>query len=159
MTMVRVYLETSFVSACVTTRTSLRSVYERESSLRWWQDQATSSDRFISDEVLNELSHPKYPSRDRALEFVREVSVLGISEAMISFAQALVDRLVMPRPAAGDALHIAIATISHMDVILTWNVRHLANPNKVLHLYAICSEFGYLCPKVLRPDDLMELEP
>ncbi len=36
----RIYLETSFVSACVSTRTTLRSRYEREASLLWWGTEA-----------------------------------------------------------------------------------------------------------------------
>lgn len=45
-----------------------------------------------------------------------------------------------------------------MEYLLTWNVKHLANPNKRLHLTAVCAEFGYRCPIIVRPDDLTELE-
>jgi hypothetical protein len=155
----RVYLETSFVSACVTTRSSLRSVYEREASLFWWRSDAKSHDVFVSQEVIGELSSPLYPRRNEAIELIRGVSVIPITEAMIEFGQILVDRKVMPRPVAGDALHVAIAAVSEMDYLLTWNVRHLANPNKILHLNAICLEYGLIAPKILRPDDLREMEP
>ena len=62
-------------------------------------------------------------------------------------------------PSAGDALHVAVAVVAGMDYVLTWNVRHLANPNKVFHLAAVCQEYGYLVPRILRPDDLKEMEP
>lgn len=48
-----------------------------------------------------------------------------------------------------------MATIAGCEYVLTWNVAHLANPNKVQHLTAVCLEFGFLPPKILRPDDLM----
>lgn len=157
--MPRVYLETSFVSACVTTRTSLRSLYEREASLQWWRLESRRYDVFVSDEVLNELSRPAYPRREEALHFIRGVPVIATTEAMVVFAEVLVKRMVMPLPTVGDALHVATAVVSGMDYVLTWNVKHLANPNKVYHLNAVCGEHGYNCPNILRPDDLSELEP
>jgi hypothetical protein len=156
--MPRVYIETSFVSACVTTRTSLRSAYERETSLLWWSKERERHEVFVSDEVLNELSRPAYPRREEALRFIREVPVLTTNDDMVAFAQVLVSRMVMPTRVAGDALHVATAVVAGMDFVLTWNVKHLANPNKVLHLNAICIEHGYICPRILRPDDMQELE-
>ena len=68
------------------------------------------------------------------------------------------DRKVMPKSIGGDALHVAIATVSRCKYVLTWNVKHLANPNKVQHLTAVCLEFGWVPPRILRPDDMMEIE-
>ena len=154
----RVYLETSFVSACVTTRTSLRSVYEREVSLQWWHDEAGKHELFVSDEVLNELSWPSYPQRDEALRLIHDVPVIPTTDDMIEYAKVLVERKTMPMPVGGDALHVAIAVVAGMDFVITWNVKQLANPKKVLHLTAVCLEHGYMCPQILRPDDMKELE-
>lgn len=156
--MARVYLETSFVSACVTTRSSLRSAYEREVSLLWWAQEGSRHELFVSDEVLQELGNRDYPRSNEALNFIRDVPVLPTTDEMISFAEVLVERMVMPKPIGGDALHVAIAVIGNMDYVLTWNVRHLANPNKVLHLNAVCVEHGHISPRIVRPDDLKELE-
>ena len=35
---------------------------------------------------------------------------------------------IVPVKAAEDALHIAVATVSGVDYPLTWNCRHIANP-------------------------------
>ena len=77
---------------------------------------------------------------------------------MVTLAVALVQRMVMPKSVGGDALHVAMATVSRGHYLLTWNVRQLANHNKVQHLTAVCLEFGLLPPKILRPDDMMEIE-
>jgi len=84
--------------------------------------------------------------------------VLAVKAPMVTLAVALVQRMVMPKSVGGDALHVAMATVSRCHYLLTWNVRHLANPNKVQHLTAVCLEFGLLPPKILRPDDMMEIE-
>jgi hypothetical protein len=76
---------------------------------------------------------------------------------MVALAEALVRAKAMPRPVAGDALHVAMATVPEMEYMLTWNVRHLANPNNVEHVTGVCREFGLVPPRILRPDDMMEM--
>jgi hypothetical protein len=54
--MARVYLETSFVSACVTDRQDAASVYRHDVSNRWWAEQRARHEVSISAEVIAELS-------------------------------------------------------------------------------------------------------
>jgi hypothetical protein len=68
----------------------------------------------------------------------------------------LVREKVMPAPVAGDAIHVAVATIYGADYILSWNVRHLANPSKTRHLQAICLRAGLVPPQIVTPDMLWE---
>ncbi|MFG0315252.1 MAG: type II toxin-antitoxin system VapC family toxin [Phycisphaerales bacterium] len=155
--MARVYLETSFVSACVTDRTDARSVYRHGTSLEWWQKQRSSHEVFVSSEVLAELGVPGHRGRAEALELIRGVPQLEVSDEVVGFAGVLVSELAMPRPAAaGDALHVAVATLHGMDYVLTWNVRHLANPNKIEHLRKVCFRFGRLPPTIVTPEFLWE---
>jgi hypothetical protein len=155
--MALVYLETSFVSACVTSREDVDSVYRRDKSLRWWHERGSRNERFVSDEVLIELSDERYPSREKALSFIEGIPVIVVNPAMVRLARVFVERQVMPKPVGGDALHVAMATVSEMDYMLTWNVQHLANPNKVTHLQAVCLEFGLVPPRIIRPDDYLEV--
>lgn len=62
----------------------------------------------------------------------------------------------MPAPVAGDAVHVAVACVHGLEYILSWNVRHLANPNKVAHLRAVCTRAGYAPPAIVTPDLLWE---
>jgi hypothetical protein len=71
----------------------------------------------------------------------------------------MVKEKVMPAPSvAGDAVHVAVATIYRMDYILTWNVRHLANPNKRIHFGVICMRLGLVPPQIVTPDMLQEID-
>lgn len=83
-----------------------------------------------------------------ALNFVRDVEVLQLTDDISEFARLLVKKKVMPAPDVGDALHVAIATLSGIDYMLSWNVRHLANINKVAHLTKVCHEQGWVAPKM-----------
>ena len=57
----------------------------------------------------------------------------------------------MPRDAGGDALHLALASYYGLDVLLTWNCRHLANPNKFGHIESVNTELGLSVPLLTTP--------
>lgn len=153
--MARVYLETSFFSACVSERTSDKSIGWRASSLEWWNERRQAHELFISDEVVAELSAPAYLQSLRALEYLDGLHSFGRTDEVEIFARLLVEKKVMPGPAnAGDAIHVAFAVVNRVDVILSWNVKHLANPNKRDHLALVCLAAGLPCPAIITPDML-----
>ncbi len=156
--MARVYLETSFVSACVTDRADAASVYRRDVSREWWETQCTRHDLFVSAEVLAELSLAPPATAAAAMDWVGKVALLAIDEETEGIAAVFVRAKVMPGPLRGDALHVATACRHGMEYILTWNVRHLANPNKVRHLNRVCWRLGLVPPQILTPDLLWEEE-
>ena len=156
--MARVYLETSLISACVTDRQDAASTYRRDVSIDWWQRQREKHDLFVSEEVVAELSDPGFKHREAAMALLKEVRLLAIDEDVRALARILVREKVMPGPVAGDAVHVAVATVHGVDYVLTWNVRHLANVNKVEHLRGICRRVGYLPPQLVTPDLLWEYE-
>jgi hypothetical protein len=157
--MARVYLETSFISACVSTRADIGSAYRRQTSLEWWTTQLPSHEVFVSAEVLGELESPTYRSRDAALEMVRDIPLIAITEEALGLATVLVSQRVMPGPVQGDAIHVAASCVHGIEFLLSWNVRHLANPSKVAHLTTICTRAGYLAPRIVTPDLLWNAGP
>lgn len=156
--MARVYLETSFFSACVTTRTDVESLFWRRESLAWLKTQSRRHELFISGEVLAELSQPTYRRSQEALAFVAGIPVLDITPEVLGLAQVLVHEKVMPGPLEGDAVHVAAATFHRMDYLLTWNVKHLANPNKRMHLSRVCLRVGLAPPDIVTPSNVWEPE-
>ena len=157
--MARVYLETSFFSACVSDRTDPRSIVRRDESRRWWVQQRLLHKLFISAEVMRELSAPAYPHGDEALALTAETEVLRLDEEAHGLAKILVREKAMPGPEeSGDALHVGVAIVQRMDVVLSWNVKHLANRNKVTHLREVCRRVGYVPPDLVTPDAFWETE-
>lgn len=157
--MARVYLETSFFSACVTSRTGDLDVGRRASSNLWWQTQAKHHDLFVSPEVVRELSAPTFPNRERALAMLSGLTVLAFTAEVVDLAELPVREKIMPAPAVeGDALHLAVAVVHRMEYLLTWNVKHLANPNKRTHLSVLCMRLGLAPPQLVTPDLLQEFD-
>ncbi|HRQ73867.1 MAG TPA: hypothetical protein PLU35_12650 [Phycisphaerales bacterium] len=141
----------------------MRSVlrgYGIASSLEWWATQRSRHLLFISAEVLRELTTPGFRHGDAALRLIEGVASLAFDEDVLGLASLLVAERVMPGPAAGgDAMHVAVATAHRVEYLLSWNVRHLANPNKLVHLRRVCLRAGLVPPQIITPDLLWESTP
>lgn len=153
------YLETSFFSACVSNRRDAKSIARRDESRRWWVQQRRLHELFVSGEVVKELSAPKYPHRDEALALTAETGSLVVDDEVKGLAKILVREKTMPGPeGSGDAMHVAVAAAHRMDVMLSWNVKHLANRNKAVHLREVCRRIGVVPPEIITPDAYWILE-
>jgi len=152
----KVYLETSFFSSCVTTRPDVNSQSWRQRSLSWLKAQASRHSLYISAEVIRELSAPSYRNRDAARAFTGGIELLPVTDEVLALGQLLVDQLVMPGPIRGDAIHVAVSAYYGIEYVLSWNVRHLANPNKRIHLARVLMGVGKVSPLIVTPDVLWE---
>lgn len=155
--MARVYLETSFISACVSDREDAASVYRREASLEWWEQQGPRHELVVSTEVLAELENPGFRQREAAIVMIEPLSLLAADADALGLAQVLVRERVMPGPIdRGDSMHVAIATVHSVDFIVSWNVRHLANLKKLAHLRKVTMRLGLVPPMIVTPELLWE---
>ena len=156
-TVIGVYVETSFFSAGVTDRGDPQSIVWCDASRRWWHAHRRRFNLCISEEVIAELSGPGFVHGAEALQMPRGLRVAELSPEVQGLASLLVGEKVMPGPStAGDATHVADATIHAPDYLLGWNVKHLANLNKRAHLVKICLRLGPAPPQIVTPDLLWE---
>ena len=68
---------------------------------------------------------------------------------------AYISHDLMPADPAGDALHLAIASVHKCDILLTWNCRHLANANKFAHIRRVNGMLGLFVPMLITPLELL----
>lgn len=87
---------------------------------------------------------------------MNEMPVLASDDAALHLAEVLLGKGVVPRKAAEDATHIAIATVNGMDYLVTWNCRHIANALIERRISQICRALGYEPPVICTPEELME---
>jgi predicted nucleic acid-binding protein len=149
-----VYVETTIPNAYASHRNDAASVYRRDVTRQWWAEQARLYQLCTSEATLAELKAGSYRGQEQAMELVESLPLLDITDEVYGIAELYVRHRLMPAPAAGDALHLALASVSEIDYLLTWNVRHLANPNKVEHMTIINRRLGLLSPVIISPDGL-----
>jgi hypothetical protein len=86
---------------------------------------------------------------------VRDLPLLDITPEVTELASHILASGKIPRKAAADAAHIAIAAVHRMDFLLTWNCVHIANATNARALALICREHGCDCPVICTPEELM----
>jgi hypothetical protein len=149
-----VYIETTIPSAYVTTRTDPASLFRRQVTRDWWHEQACRYELLTADSVLIELGTGEWKGKDEALALIEAVPRLAIDAEVLAVARRYIVERLIPSDLAGDALHLAAACVHEVDYLLTWNIRHLANPNKTEHLVVVNRRLGLLTPQIVTPEAL-----
>jgi hypothetical protein len=86
---------------------------------------------------------------------LKDVPLLLITEQGLHIAESLVGHGIVPAKAAVDALHIAVATVSGVDYLLTWNCRHIANPEMQRCIADYLEPIGLFLPFICTPEELL----
>jgi len=123
----------------------------RAATRAWWDDHRHVYELYTSRFVLAELAQAPQPKSAAALVLMRKVSVLDEPRELKAVADYYIVQRAMPEEAAGDAFHLAMASLHKMDFLLTWNCRHLANANKVRHLTVLNGRLGLPMPVITTP--------
>ncbi|MEW5830143.1 MAG: type II toxin-antitoxin system VapC family toxin [Chloroflexota bacterium] len=93
---------------------------------------------------------------ERRQQALIDCNYLDITPEAIELAEKLIEQNAIPRKAAEDALHIAIATVGGMDYLITWNFKHIANATMRANVELVCRLNGYEPPVICSPMELME---
>jgi len=150
--MTTVYIETTIASFYYTARTDTESLARRNWTRRWWDAYSREFALYSSPAVIAELQRGTLDEeKAQRLALLKGIKILEFTPEVRKVARIYVDRLVMPRDAGGDALHLALASHYGVDVLLTWNCRHLANPNKFGHIALVNTELGLPVPLLTTP--------
>ena len=98
----------------------------------------------ISEITLEELGAAPQKVRqvfeDLPPDIVLEVA---IDKEVFQIAQRYIDNQILARKWIDDAIHVAAATISHADLILSWNFKHIVNYDKIRKFNSVNIFFGY----------------
>lgn len=154
----KVYIETSIPSYLTAWRSRDLIVAANQEITKEWWDSREQFDLYISALVIQEVGAGNPEAARKRLEQLDDIPELNITEEVERFAEVLIQKVPLPEKARIDALHIAVAALSGMDYLLTWNCTHIANAILRPKLEAICREFGYEPPTICTPQELTRYE-
>lgn len=88
--------------------------------------------RFVSPVVLDEIRVAPEDARSQVLEVLESVrpTLLEVTIECYELARYYITSGILAARKMEDALHVAIATVHEMDVLVSWNHRHMANVRK-----------------------------
>ena len=154
----KVYCETSFWSFLNGRPTPLAHIaLKQAATLRWWQEIAPKCEIYISPFVDDEADGGNpLRAKMRHQSMTGCVSLNPDPPEVAEVSLRLTEGHALPPRETTDASHIAIASVYAMDVLLTWNCRHMANPVTLPKTSAIVAKSGFDCPVIITPADFLE---
>ncbi len=152
------YIETTIPSFYYDTRSSMEVRSRRHWTRLWWNTPKQAGTIYLTGySVLAELELTPGPKRRAALAFAKRLPVLEDSDTVQDVVQFYSLHKLMPADVFGDATHLALATVYKCEYLVTWNCKHLANPNKLDHIVRVNWMIGLATPKIVTPLQLLEV--
>jgi hypothetical protein len=151
----RVYVETTIPSFYHDPRTSPEVIKMRRWTRLWWRGAVARYALVTSDVVLQELAAGTYEVARSRMALLDEVGSLPLDHASAEIAEEYIQQKLMPAKPPHDATHLALASVHRCEFIVTWNCKHLANPNKARHIERINRSLGLHVPRLVTPRDLL----
>jgi len=64
---------------------------------------------------------------------------------------------VVGQACGNDAHHIAVATIALVDMIVSWNFKHIVHYEKIMGYEGVNTRHGYRSPRIYSPYEVINL--
>jgi predicted nucleic acid-binding protein len=138
----KLYLETSVWNFCFAEDAADKQV----ATLQFFEQiKQGAYNIFISDMVVTEVTRAAAKKRELLFHLMTEYhpQKLAIGDAVLELADQYLTQGVLPKGASADATHAAVATVYELDALISWNLRHLANFNKMAKINGVNSLAGY----------------
>ena len=145
----RVYVDTSVIGGCFD-----------EEFAPWSNGLMKDFLRGIFKPVLSEIVAAEVlpaPEQVRA-QYAELLSVepqfAELTDEVRQLAAVYQERKILPAKFSNDVLHIALATIAEVDMLVSWNFKHIVQFDKIRLFNAINRESGYKAIEIYSPREV-----
>jgi hypothetical protein len=152
MNKLKVYLDTSIINFLYTDD----SPGYRKATEVFFDDIVAKNkiEACISNVVIDEINKTENKKhRDKLLgtfEKYANIQTLVAEDEIINdigfLGESYIKNGIIPKKKTADSLHIAYSTVFQMDILLSWNFKHLANINKEQKIIILNKTLGYNYP-------------
>ena len=115
---------------------------------------------FISDVVIRELGSTRDAvKRKKLLELVDSMElneVLAVDEEIDGVADKYIEEGIIPTVYRDDALHIALTSVEGLDILVSWNFRHLVKHKTRIEVAGVNTLLGYKAIDICTPWEVIE---
>lgn len=112
----------------------------------------------ISDLTVRELVNA--PERVRTLlrDLKIDFEIIAVTQESIDLATDYINEKVVGQTSFDDCIHIATATIHKLDLLVSWNFKHIVNVIRIRGYNSINLRNGYSPLEIRSPKDLINYE-
>lgn len=154
-----VYVDTTVVSYLTARRSrDIVTAAHQQVTREWWPTARSRFNLVVSDLVIEEAGAGD-PSASRArLAALEGTEIIRATAESRSLTEQVLATSALPRRAAPDAAHVAMAATNGVDYLVTWNLRHMAGAPARAAIEQACRRAGYRPPIICTPEQLPEIE-
>jgi len=146
----RVYIDTSVIGGCF------------DAEFKEWSDALVEDFRkgryiaVVADVTAKEIDPaPDFVQILHAELLSLPAEVVNVDEDAISLVQSYISHGVLSQRFMNDMLHIALATIAEVDVLVSWNFKHIVRLDKIRLFNAVNLEQGYKPLTIYSPREVI----
>jgi hypothetical protein len=81
-----------------------------------------------------------------------------VNAEMIKLAAKYVEEKVIGQTSFDDCLHVAAATITKVDLLISWNFKHIVNVYRIRGYNSINLRMNYISLEIRSPKEIIEYE-
>jgi len=146
----RIYVDTSVIGGC------LDDEFKEHSTRLFNEAEFGKKTLIISDLVLLELEGAPEDVRG-VLDNISDESkeYVFLNEESIELANAYLLNGVIAEGSISDARHIAIATVERVDVLVSWNFKHIVNLSRIHLINSVNLKLGYPILEIRSPREVV----
>ena len=147
----RIYADTSVIGGCVDAE------FEKASQLLMETFRRSEATLVISSLTLLELASAP-AAVQAALSRVPEADreYVELTEDAVVLANLYIDAGAIGAKNRADAQHIAVATVSRVGVLVSWNFRHIVNLRKIQAYNSVNLREGYPTLEIRTPREVID---
>ena len=152
MKKIRVYADTSVFGGI------FDEEFEKHSIIFFEQIKNNQFDLVTSAVVQAETQKAPQKVEDFFIEMLGYAEIIDITDEAIRLRNAYLDsHIVLPKH-SNDALHVALATISNCDVVVSWNFKHIVHFEKIPLYNAVNILQGFHQITIYSPMEVIQYE-
>jgi len=111
----------------------------------------------ISSHVIAELENgaPEYVKDNlKTINYEEHI----VNDEMLKLAKKYMDQKIVTKNYYSDALHIAVATVIGVDVLVSWNFKHIVNLDRIKSFNSVNLREGYNILEIRSPREVVDNE-
>jgi predicted nucleic acid-binding protein len=114
--------------------------------------------------VLSELTVLELAPAPEAVRAVlaavpaENIEIVRLTPAAAALARRYLAEGILPANMLADAQHIAMATISQVDALVSWNFRHMVNLPRIHRYHEVNAKLGYPTIEIRSPREVLTNE-
>jgi len=84
--------------------------------------------------------------------------ILEVNSNVEILTNAYIEHLILPEKFKNDLLHIALASVHNVDILVSWNFKHIVHYDKIAKFNAVNLEYGFRQIIILSPREVSTYE-